>query len=91
MVGRRAAELHHPPALDPGAAEAEPVLPAVVLVVLLTGNLLFTPDFFAIRIRDGHLYGSLIDVLRASTPLVLVALGMTVVIATGASICRWGR
>ncbi len=57
--------------------------PAVVLLVLLTGNLLFTPDFFAIRIRDGHLYGSLIDVLRASTPLVLVALGMTVVIATG--------
>ena len=32
---------------------------------------------------DGHLYGSLIDILRLSAPLILVALGMTLVIATG--------
>jgi simple sugar transport system permease protein len=57
--------------------------PSVVLVALLAGNLMANPDFFSIRLRDGHLYGSLIDVLRASTPLVLVALGMTLIIATG--------
>jgi len=57
--------------------------PAAVLVVLLVGNVFFTPTFFSIRLQDGHLYGSLVDILRASTPLILVALGMTLVIATG--------
>ncbi|MFK3983308.1 ABC transporter permease [Micromonospora sp. NPDC050397] len=57
--------------------------PLLVLVLLLLGNLAFTPGFLSIQLRDGHLYGSLIDILRLSAPLVLVALGMTVVIATG--------
>ena len=33
--------------------------------------------------RGGHLYGSLIDILSFGAPLMLVALGMTLVIATG--------
>ena len=57
--------------------------PALALVVLLLGNLLFTPNFFSIELRQGHLYGSLIDILRLSAPLILVAVGMTLVIATG--------
>ncbi|RKR92102.1 simple sugar transport system permease protein [Micromonospora pisi] len=57
--------------------------PLAILALLLLGNLAFTPGFFSIQLRDGHLYGSLIDILRLSAPLVLVALGMTVVIATG--------
>ncbi len=57
--------------------------PAAILVLLLVSNLFFSDNFFAIRLQDGHLYGSLIDVLRRSAPLVLVALGMTLVIATG--------
>src|SRR5690606_40252306 len=32
---------------------------------------------------DGHLYGSLIDILRFGAPLIMVSLGMTMVIATG--------
>ena len=32
--------------------------------------------------RDGHLYGSLIDILNRAAPLVVVSLGMTLVIAT---------
>ena len=32
--------------------------------------------------RDGHLYGSLIDILNRAAPLMLVSLGMTLVIAT---------
>ena len=43
----------------------------------------FTPGFFSIQVRDGHLYGSLIDILRFGAPLILVSLGMTLVIATG--------
>jgi simple sugar transport system permease protein len=57
--------------------------PSLILVLLLISNLFFSPSFFNVTVRDGHLYGSLIDVLRAATPLILVALGMTVVIATG--------
>jgi ribose/xylose/arabinose/galactoside ABC-type transport system permease subunit len=57
--------------------------PSLILVLLLASNLFFSPSFFNVTLRDGHLYGSLIDVLRAATPLILVALGMTVVIATG--------
>jgi simple sugar transport system permease protein len=57
--------------------------PVVILLVLLVSNLFFTPNFFSIQVRDGHLYGSLIDILRFGAPLILVALGMTLVIATG--------
>lgn len=57
--------------------------PAVILVALLVLNLPFTPGFFAIHVRNGHLYGSLVSILIFGTPLMLVALGMTLVIATG--------
>ncbi|MBV6703216.1 ABC transporter permease [Kitasatospora aureofaciens] len=57
--------------------------PAVVLAALLLGNLAFTPDFFAIHLKNGHLYGSSIDILHFGAPLILVSLGMTLVIATG--------
>ncbi len=40
------------------------------------------PGFLALQWRDGHLYGSLIDILNRAAPLMLVALGMTLVIAT---------
>ena len=33
--------------------------------------------------KDGHLYGSLVDILRNSAPTVILAIGMTLVIATG--------
>jgi len=51
--------------------------------VILGFNALFIPEFFRINIQDGHLYGNLIDVLNNGAPLMLVALGMTLVIATG--------
>jgi simple sugar transport system permease protein len=57
--------------------------PAAVLVLLLLSNLIFTPGFFRVEVREGQLYGSLIDILRFGAPLVMVALGMTLVIATG--------
>lgn len=57
--------------------------PVVVLVVLLAANTVYRPGFLSVQMRDGHLYGSLIDILRLSAPLILVALGMTLVIATG--------
>jgi len=57
--------------------------PAAILVLLLLGNVIFTPNFLHVEMRDGHLFGSLINILRLGAPLALVALGMTLVIATG--------
>ncbi|MEV0198608.1 ABC transporter permease [Nonomuraea sp. NPDC050691] len=57
--------------------------PLLVLAALLAVNLFFTPSFFSIEMKEGHLYGSLIDILRFGAPLILVSLGMTLVIATG--------
>ncbi len=59
------------------------VWPVLILLALLVGNVLFTPSFFSVVMKDGHLYGSTIDILRAGAPLIIVGIGMTVVIATG--------
>jgi simple sugar transport system permease protein len=58
------------------------VWPIVTLVALLVLNVIVEPSFFSIRLQDGHLFGSIIDILRNGAPTVLVALGMTLVIAT---------
>lgn len=57
--------------------------PLSVLAALLLFNLFYSPDFFSITMHDGHLYGSLIDILNFGAPLILVAIGMTLVVATG--------
>lgn len=56
--------------------------PTAALVGLIAINAIARPAFIKITIRDGELYGALIDILRNSAPLMLVALGMTLVIAT---------
>ena len=56
--------------------------PVLALAGLLVVNVIATPSFFDIRLQDGHLYGNLIDILRNGAPILLVALGMTLVIAT---------
>lgn len=56
--------------------------PIVALVALIAVNSVARPRFLAITMRHGELYGALVDVLRNSAPLMLVALGMTIVIAT---------
>ncbi|WP_426304266.1 ABC transporter permease [Acidovorax facilis] len=56
--------------------------PIITLLLLLAINTAFNASFLHIEWRDGHLYGSLIDILNRAAPLVLVSLGMTLVIAT---------
>ena len=58
-------------------------LPLGALVIILVFDAFYAPGFFKIGILDGHLYGNLIDVINNGAPLVLVAMGMTMVIATG--------
>ena len=58
--------------------------PLVALGLLLLYNLIFKPSFFAIEMTaDGYLYGSLIDILNHSSKVIILATGMTLVIATG--------
>ena len=62
---------------------ASPLLwPALALIALLGVNVILTPSFLTIRMQDGHLFGSVIDILRNGAPTMLIALGMTLVIAS---------
>jgi simple sugar transport system permease protein len=45
-------------------------------------NLFFTPHFFRLEIKEGHLFGNLIDILKNGAPIMLLSIGMTLVIAT---------
>src|SRR6476659_6930815 len=56
--------------------------PIAALLTLVVINTLARPQFIKVTVRDGQLYGALIDIARNSAPLMLVALGMTIVIAT---------
>ncbi|OWY29201.1 ABC transporter permease [Herbaspirillum robiniae] len=58
------------------------VRPLGALAVLLLIDFFLVPGFFRLEIKDGHLYGSLIDIVNRAAPLMLAALGMTLVIAT---------
>lgn len=41
------------------------------------------PHFWQVVLRDGRLFGSPIDILNRAAPVALLAIGMTLVIATG--------
>ena len=57
--------------------------PVVALLVLLLACGLRSPGFLDITIRDGHLFGQLVDITRNAATPMLLALGMCLVIATG--------
>lgn len=59
-------------------------LPVFCLVLVLLVNVITTPDFFAISVRDGVLYGYIIDIINRASELVILALGMTLVISASA-------
>ena len=56
--------------------------PLAALGCLLLFNFFFTPHFFHMEVKDGHLYGNLIDILKNAAPIMLLAIGLTLVIAT---------
>jgi simple sugar transport system permease protein len=64
--------------------------PPVWALFALGGLLLFnlgfdlfgSGTFFELELREGHLYGTLVDILNHGSRIVIVALGMTLVIAT---------
>jgi len=63
--------------------ESQIIWPMLIMGLVLLFDLIFTPGFFSLEIKDGRLFGSLVDILNRGAPLMLIAMGMTLVIATG--------
>jgi simple sugar transport system permease protein len=63
--------------------ESKLFFPLVLLGLILVIDSVLVPGFFSIQARGWNLYGSLIDILRNATTIMLLAIGMTLVIATG--------
>jgi galactofuranose transport system permease protein len=59
------------------------IWPLAALALLLIFDALFNRSFFYLHMRDGRVYGAMVDVLNRSTPVMLLSLGMSLVIATG--------
>ncbi|MCL2661964.1 MAG: ABC transporter permease [Oscillospiraceae bacterium] len=58
--------------------------PLLVLLLIVIFNLIVQPGIFSVSINaDGNLSGGLMLILLRSVPVMLLALGMTLVIATG--------
>ncbi len=58
------------------------VWPLVTLAIIIIVNGFVSPGFFSVRIVEGRLFGSTIDILYRATPTAIVALGMAIVIGT---------
>jgi simple sugar transport system permease protein len=62
--------------------------PLAAWIIILLFNAIVEPGFYKLGILDDpvygkHLYGNIIDIFNNGAPLMLVAIGMTMVIATG--------
>ncbi len=54
----------------------------LAFLTILIADRLVSPQFFDIRLQDGRLFGSLVDVFNRGAPVALLSLGMVLVIAT---------
>ncbi len=63
--------------------ESKLFFPLLTLAIILLFDLITIPGFFNFQVRNGNLYGSLIDILRNASTVMLLSIGMTLVIATG--------
>src|SRR3954452_11564537 len=58
-------------------------LPQILaLIAILAIDRLVSTQFFDLRLQDGRLFGSLVDVFNRGAPVALLSLGMVLVIAT---------
>jgi ribose/xylose/arabinose/galactoside ABC-type transport system permease subunit len=54
----------------------------LAFLAILAADRLVSPQFLDIRLQDGRLFGSLVDVFNRGAPVALLSLGMVLVIAT---------
>lgn len=55
--------------------------PIVGILLLLVFNVIYSPAFLNVHVVEGRLHGSLIDILNRGSMVMLLAIGMTLVIA----------
>jgi len=59
------------------------VAPQLLILAIMIGiNVIVFPGFLSIEFQNGRLFGNLVDVLNRGAPTALLAIGMTLVIAT---------
>jgi simple sugar transport system permease protein len=54
----------------------------LAFLAILLADRIVSPQIFDIRLQDGRLFGSLVDVFNRGAPVALLSLGMVLVIAT---------
>src|ERR1051326_820637 len=59
------------------------VWPLAGLLLLIVVNLVHDAHFLSVSMHDGHLFGVPVDIFNQGSRTMLLALGMTLVIATG--------
>src|SRR4051794_3618060 len=58
-------------------------LPQILaLIAILAIDRVVSTQFFDLRLQDGRLFGSLVDVFNRGAPVALLAIGMVLVVAT---------
>ena len=67
-----------------GSSEQSILYPLLAFAAIILFNLIFTDGFFRIEIKNGHLFGSLIDIFNRGAPVILVTIGMTLTTCTSA-------
>lgn len=65
-----------------GSGDSRLIWTILALVTILSVNRLISPNFFDVRLVNDRLVGSLVNILDSSAPYALLAVGMTLVIAT---------
>ncbi|MGY2051443.1 ABC transporter permease [Methylobacterium sp. JK268] len=55
----------------------------LAFAAVLLADRLASPQFLSLRLQDGRLFGSLVDVFNRGAPVALLSLGMVLVVATG--------
>lgn len=56
--------------------------PVITLALVFLFDYIFIDGFFTIEVKNGNLYGRLIDIVNRAASLMILATGMTLVIAT---------
>ena len=59
-------------------------MPIFSLIIMLIAAVIASPDSFKIGVQNGVLYGRIIDVINRGSEVVILAIGMTLVVAASA-------
>ena len=71
-----------------GLTENMLFLPIAALLLIFAVDFFLIPGFFLIQVKDGHLYGNLIDILVHGSPTMILAIGTALVSLAALALVR---